>query len=195
MSVPFRTLQEFTEMREGELSFPRLEASMGKMDLGKLLSVLAKTPWGRFLAVKRWLKEVGRVCDKKIRLKVSFSSHTPYMRENGTVGLCRKDFQRQRYLFFAVAHETAHFLLMCDEDYPLLKALEREYLSCEGDGALRSPIEFCANRIMMTLFERCVSAAKDQRTRDVAVWCMECFEEQLRETSSAFRAGQPDDGE
>lgn len=181
MSLPFRTLQEFLGVRDrGGLSFPEAEARIGETDLGKLVSVLSKTAWGRFAAVKRWLKEVGRLCGKKIRLKISFSPHKPYMTENGCVGLYYRDFFRQRYLFFAVAHETAHFLLMCDEDYCLLKALEEEYPADERDRAMCSPIEYCANRIMLMLFERCACVAETQAAREMIAWCRDRFQEQMK---------------
>lgn len=177
MSLPFSTLEEFLKKRDGGelLSAFTLPAA----DYLKLCRVLAGTPLCRYIAVKRWFKEVGRLCGVKIKLKVSFSPQKPYMTEGGRLGLYYKDFFRPGYLFFAVAHETAHFLLMRGGGYRLLKEIDGQYPAENGDGPLRSPLEYCANAITLALFKRCGELEKNARKRRLTELCAGRLEEQI----------------
>ena len=79
--------------------------------------------------------------------------------EGGEVCLSLKDLLNPSYSFFAISHESAHFILARDEDYGLLKSLERQ-LAGEN-----SPLEYCANIITLMIFERCISALKKDKHR------------------------------
>lgn len=164
MSLPFKSLPEFIEARDGnKIALYDFCGLIDEFDFNKLISVLAKNFFLRIIAVKKWFKEVEKLCNIKIKLKISFKSHKPYMRESGEVGLSFKDLLKPSYLLLAIAHETAHFILTCDGDYPLLKLIDGEYPSDAKDCDLRSPIEYCANDITLTILEKCALVAKKDK--------------------------------
>ena len=169
MSFPFHTLQEFTAAQENDGIFSEIEGLIEGLNVKKLVALLGSNRALRRVYVKRWFGEVGRLCNQKIKLKISRTPVKPYMTESGEVGLSRTDFKRTSYLFFASAHEAAHFLLMRDGEYDVLKALDREYPKDE----MRSPIEYCANLLTLALFERCLNAEKREGRRQKISWCIE----------------------
>ena len=147
------------------------------LNFKKLSAVLAWNHLLRRPAAKRWFREVGRVCKKQIRLIISRKSIRPYMQESGGVWLYQRDFFRAGYLFFASAHEAAHFLLMRDQDYGALKALDKEYPPDKKDRQMNSPLEYCANLLTLTLFEKCLKVTKGRRRQKI-LWCIARFKEQ-----------------
>ena len=177
MSFPFQTLSEFIAARQNNLiTFSDWNAD--ELRYEKLLGVLKKTTLGRYFALKRWLKEVAKYCNKRIKLKLHRSLACPYMRESGEIGLGVRDFKRGGYLFFAIAHETAHFILMRQEDYGTLKSLDGQYPE-SGDKKMLSPVEYCANRITLKLFERCAALTKKAKEKEVILRCIDSLKGQL----------------
>ena len=174
MSLPFKTLPEFIKAREnGEINLSDSAALLDKLNFEKLASALTKkSPFG-IISVKKWLKEVGRLCGIKIKLKASLSAHKPYMTEGGEVCLSLKDLLNPSYSFFAISHESAHFILTCDEDYGLLKSLERQSSGTD------SPLEYCADIITLMIFERCISVLKKDKHRQKVASFIQSLKESI----------------
>lgn len=143
----------------------------------RLVSVLKKNFFIRLIAVKRWFKEVGKLCGVNIRLKISASTQKPYMTEGGEVGLSFKHLKNSGYAFFAASHEAAHFILMRG-DYGQLKELDGEYPKDES-ATMRSPIEYQANILTLEIFERCKNFAKKKRFREKISWALNSLKEQI----------------
>lgn len=163
MSLPFKTLQEFLSARDkSEIVLFDVCGLLDEINFKNLVAVFTKNSFVRIVCVKKWIKELGRFCGIKIKLKISLLTHRPYMRESGEICLSYKDLGRPSYSFFAIAHETAHFILMCDSDYELLKVLDMEYPVDAKDRDLRSPIEYCANLVTLMILERCLAVVKKE---------------------------------
>ena len=181
MSLKFTSLEEFIAARDNnEITLSEFSEILDKLNFKKLVAVLTKLPVNRFIAVKKWIKEVGRLCGTKIRLKISRASHKPYMLESGEIVITKKDFLSSGYCFFAMAHETAHFLLTLGDDYSILKSLDGEYPK-DTDGYLRSPVEYCANILTLMIFERCIPEAPKDRLKKK----IEKFSSSLKEQCAA----------
>ncbi len=164
MSLPFTTLQEFIQARDsGKITLSDFDGVLDKYDFKKLIPVFTPITLVRLIYLKKWLKEVARISGVKIRLKMSLSAHRPYMTEGGEVGLSVKDFLKPSYCFFAIAHETAHFILQLGGEYGLIKSIDAQYSQGAGDGNLRSPTEYCANIITIMIFNRCLAVTKKER--------------------------------
>ena len=155
----FEDLREFIRMRdEGLLDISGFDGILSRLDYGLLLGVLARGPF-RAAKSRKWLRSVGDVLGRKIGLKVTLSKERPYMTEGGIVSVGIGTVKRPSVLLFALAHEAAHFILLSDEDYPNLKALEGEYCEKFDDARMRSPIEYAANLVTLDIFRRCMAAA------------------------------------
>lgn len=164
MSLPFKTLQEFTNARDKrEIVLSDFCGLLDKLNFKKLVAVLTRNLFIRIKSLKNWIREVGQLCGIKIKLKISLSAHRPYMTEKGDIGLWYGDLFKTNDLFFAIVHESAHFILTCNEAYALLKVLDKEYPSDAGDRQLRSPIEYCANVVTLMILERCLTCVKKER--------------------------------
>lgn len=164
MSLTFQSLQEFLQARDkGEIDLSDFNVLLDKLDFKKLVALFSKNFFIRLANLKKWIRQVGRVCGIKIKLKTSLSAHRPYMLEGGVIGLSFKDLLKPSYSFFAIAHETAHFILMCNDGYAKLKAFDREY---HNNTELNSPIEYCANIITLTIFERCICVTQKVKRRE-----------------------------
>ncbi|MCM1438917.1 MAG: hypothetical protein NC131_06865 [Roseburia sp.] len=161
MSFPFDSAAEFVFLRDGRgINLNGFGGVLDKLDAYKLSAVLIRNPFLRRIAVLKWLKEVSRVCGFEVKLKVLKAEAKPYMTEGGEVCLCRSHLKKAGYTFFALAHETAHFVLMTDPDYKLLKQIDGEYPENSADANLRSPLEYCANILTLALMQRCAAVEK-----------------------------------
>ncbi len=162
----FSDLGEFIRLRDaGLLGVEGFEEILGRLDYGPLLGVLSRGPF-RVAKGRKWLRGVGEVLGRKIGLKVTLSKGRPYMTEGGTVSVGIGTVRKPSVLFFALAHEAAHFLLLTDGSYPLLRSLEGEYRERFEDARMRSPVEYAANLVTMEIFRRCMAAAGEDGRRE-----------------------------
>ena len=167
MSLPFKTLPEFLDMRDGnKIVLSDFYVLLHDLNYKKLVALLTRNTFIRLIRIQKWIKEVSRLCGIKIKLKVSLTAHRPYMLESGKICLSYKDLCGMNYSFLAIAHETAHFILMCDEDYEQLKALDRQYPLDAKDRDWLSPLEYCANSIMLMLLEECIAIAQKNEDKE-----------------------------
>ena len=78
------------------------------------------------------------------------------------------------------AHETAHFVLMRDENYASIKALDRESKAIYGrESKMKSPIELCANLIALKILERCKNVERNRKKQKKIKLCIKTLEKQL----------------
>lgn len=169
MIAPFKDADDFIEARDGRgIDMSCFNAVLDSLNYEYLGGVLSAILPVRLMSAVKFLRDAGRKCGVGIELKLSLSSHLPYMTESGLVCMSFRDFFRSKTACAALAHEVSHFILMTDPCYPRLKALDGEYCALYSDGALRSPIEYCANMLTAAIVQRCAAVLKKESRRKKA---------------------------
>lgn len=147
---------------DGSSFYETTDGLLTRLDCGKLNRILKSNYLCRRIYVNEWLKEIERVLEIRVKLKLVGEGITPYMEESGVICFSRKDLYRRERLFMLLSHEAAHFILMRLEHYRELKASDTEYRRLNCDNArMNAPIEYFANVITLMLLEKCYLAEKN----------------------------------
>ena len=78
------------------------------------------------------------------------------------------------------AHESAHFILMNDRNYALIKQLDSEYRAMpDREQKMSSPIERGANLITLSILNRSEIAEKSRKKQKKIKLCIKTLEKQL----------------
>ena len=181
MLKEFRNLTEYQALCLAErLDSAAAEAVLDGLRLEKLCAVLGSFALLTRLRVNRWLKELSKASPVAVTLRLESEEITPYMQESGVLCFGKKDLSRKEKLFMLLAHESAHFLLMGDERYPLLKEIDGEYKALFGrDHRMHSPVEECANLLTLLILSRCRGIKMSQNSRKIVERCIKTLKKQL----------------
>lgn len=181
MTKSYRTLAEFEALpNDKKINRKAIDAILDRLCYNQLCGVLSRFAVIRILSVRQWLTALGRITGRKISLRTENEEITPYMSEAGVVCFCKRDLYHIDRLFMIAAHESAHFILMQDENYALLKKINGEYLSIpEREKKMNSPIELCANIITLEILERCKKTEKSRKKQQKIEICIKTLKKQL----------------
>ena len=181
MKKPFDNLAEFEALRDDErIDLHAIAAALDRLHFQKLNGVFSNFVLLRKFRVRQWIRELKKVSLRPITLEMTRREIIPHMQENGVIRFCKKDVRRADKLFMLLAHETAHFLLMQDRNYPLIKKVDREYRAMPGrEQAMRAPVEACANKITLLILERCHHIEKKQKSQKRIEICIKTLKNQL----------------
>ena len=177
----FDCLAEFEALRNDEKAdMKAAEAILDRLCFQKMNLMLSGLAPIRMLGIRLWINELNKIGNGPITLRTTDKEITPYMHEDGVICLCKKDVHRVERLLMIFAHETAHFVLMRDENYASIKAVDRESEAIYGcENKMKSPVELCANLITLKILERCQNAEKCIKKQKKIKSCIKTLEKQL----------------
>ena len=181
MMKDFQNLEEFEALSDHEiLDFEAIDTVLDQLGLKRLTGVWTSFIPLRKIRVKQWIGELRKLTGHPVSLQLTREEITPYMHEDGVICFCKKDIYRVDKLFMLLAHETAHFVLMKDARYALIKQVDAAYNSRpQQASSMHAPIERCANLITLELLARCMLVEQNQKTLRSMQLCAESLRKQL----------------
>ena len=181
MTKRFQDPTEFEAIPvEEKIDFDATNALLDRLCFPKLNALLSKITIVRIWAMRRWVKELSRLTSLSVTLNFTKEIITPYMQESGKIFLSKKEIFHIDKLFMIFAHETAHFILMQDKSYGMIKEADNEYRRIPGrEQRMTSPIEICANVITLMILERCKTVEKSAKRLEIIGNCQKTLENQL----------------
>ena len=163
-----------------KIDITAVNAALDKLRFGGLTAALSSSVIIRRLGLHRWLRELSKITETPVKLRTTDEQITPHMQESGVICFCEKDIYRPQKLFMILAHEAAHFILMRDSNYGLIKKLDGEYRPTSvEDQKMRSPVELCANIITLLILNRSRESEKRQNKQRKIEDCIKTLKKQL----------------
>ncbi len=117
--------------------------------LNKMMS--SRFAFMRYAILKKWIAALRRIVPI-VKLKLTVSSHIPYMTDSGLICLCIRDLLYPYRLFIALIHESAHILLLTSDGYGELKKA----------GGMYDRIEYLAELLTLRILFRCRDVAREK---------------------------------
>ena len=181
MMKDFQNLAEFQALCDDQLlDLAAVEAILARLCTKRLTGVLTDLIPVRKIRIRQWIRELQKITGRPVLLQLTREETTPYMHEDGVICFCKKDVYRADKLFMLLAHETAHFVLMQDARYALIKQIDADYCSCtQQKSSMHSPIERCANLITLVILTRCMRVERNQKRLHRIEICIESLRKQL----------------
>ena len=181
MATQFQGLAEFEALPiEEKIDLDNAKALLDRLCFRKLNALLSKITLLRALGMRRWVKELSKVTSLPVTLHLTKEKITPYMQEDGKIFLSKKEIFHIDKLFMIFAHETAHFILIEDKSYAMIKEADNEYRRIpDREQRMTSPIELSANVITLMILERCKTVEKRAKRLEIIANCQKTLENQL----------------
>ena len=163
-----QTLKEFlTKRDEEQIDVTVFDALISALPVKQLNTLFAPCYPLRRHAATAWTRALAEETDQPIRLSINEKGTRPYMSEQGTLFIPKSTFHHLDLLFIAIAHESAHFILMTSPDYERLQELDAQYRNQgHSDVAMRSPTEYYANLLTLRILTLCQDAASSTKLKE-----------------------------
>ena len=177
----FQSLAEFEALKDQEkIDLGIAETMLDRLCVTRLTAVLTRFTWLRKCYIRRWVNEIKKISGRDVKLHLTCEEITPYMLEEGVICFSKKDVYRVKKLLMLLAHETAHFVLMRDPNYEMIKQIDCEYKAMPWrEQTMHSPVEYCANLVTIMILTRCQLVEKDQNKKEIIQDCVISLNKQL----------------